>query len=193
MYRIVSDRYRRMIRRVRHFVLHSLLHADDPPHRLALGVAIGMFVTFTPTVGFQMAIVVFLAWLLRGNKAVGLPIVWISNPATIVPIYYSCYKVGCEILRHEMVRRQWWAELGHPPEGWWPAVSFYWSRLIEIALPLWLGGLVVGLAAAYPTYYLVRGLIRAYRLRRWGQLTPPDCDGLLSPDTAVQHGCDDAA
>ena len=31
-------------RRVRRFVYHHLLHADDPPHRLALGVGIGVFV-----------------------------------------------------------------------------------------------------------------------------------------------------
>ena len=45
-------------------------------------VAVAMFITFTPTVGLQMILSVFFAWLLRANKAVGIPIVWISNPAT---------------------------------------------------------------------------------------------------------------
>ena len=83
----VLARFRSPWQRVRHFVLHDILHADDPPHRLALGVAIGMFVTFTPTVGLQMVLVGVLAWLLRANKLVGLPVVWLSNPATVVPIY----------------------------------------------------------------------------------------------------------
>lgn len=163
----------RFIRRMRNFVYHQLLHADDPPHRLALGASIGVFVAFTPTVGFQMVINVFLAWLLRANKLVGLPIVWISNPATIVPMYYSCYVVGRTLLRLDRVGEHWWKQLAHPPEGWWPFVCFYWTRLMEIAVPLWTGCLVVGILLAYPTYYVLFHVIRSYRLRRWGQLVPP--------------------
>jgi uncharacterized protein (DUF2062 family) len=48
-----------------------------------------VFVAFTPTVGIQV-IVLFLTWLLCANKAISLPIVWLSNPATIVPIYWGC-------------------------------------------------------------------------------------------------------
>ena len=166
-----------MIRRyrdaLRHYIYHTLLHADDPPHRLAMGVAIGMFVTFTPTVGFQMVLVVLLAWLLRANKVAGVPVVWISNPATLVPIFFSCYVVGQMILGSEPIGQAWWTELTTPPEGWFPAVSFYWSKLMEIAVPLWTGSLVVGLAIAYPTYYLVYFSVRTYRRRRWGQDLPP--------------------
>jgi uncharacterized protein (DUF2062 family) len=141
-----------------------------------------MFVTFTPTVGFQMMINVFLAWLLRANKAIGLPIVWISNPATIVPIYYTCYVLGRFMLGWERVPPHWWVELGHPTPGWWPAIGFYWSRLLEIAAPLWLGSIVIGLLLAYPTYYSLYYIIRTYRLKRWGQLSPPSYQGGLSDD-----------
>lgn len=171
--RYIRPRYRLLLRRVRRYIYHNVLHADDPPHRLALGAAIGMFVTFTPTVGFQMMINVFLAWLLRANKAIGLPIVWISNPATIVPLYYTCYVLGRVMLNWEPVSELWWHQLAQPPAGWWSAVAFYWSRLIEIAAPLWLGSVVIGLLLAYPTYYILYWVIRAYRLRRWGQLMPP--------------------
>ncbi|MDA1054245.1 MAG: DUF2062 domain-containing protein [Planctomycetota bacterium] len=90
----VTGRFRSAWRKCRRFVLHSVLHTDDPPARLALGAAIGMFFMFTPTFGFQMLLVVFVAWLLRANKAVGLPIVWISNPATMIILYYPCYYIG---------------------------------------------------------------------------------------------------
>jgi uncharacterized protein (DUF2062 family) len=140
---------------------------------LALGAAIGVFVAFTPTVGFQMVITVFLAWLLKANKAVGLPIVWISNPATMVPIYYSCYYVGRSMLGWEPVGEQWWRRFSNPPPGWWPTISSYWSWLMEIATPLWLGSVVIGLLLAYPTYYLLFHIIRVYRIRRWGEIVPP--------------------
>ena len=96
--KIVGDKLRAAIKSVKDFCILRILHADDPPHRLALGIAIGMFVTFTPLIGFQMLISVFLAWLLRANKLVGVPLVWISNPVTFVPIYYPCYWLGCKVL-----------------------------------------------------------------------------------------------
>ncbi len=171
--RHIRARYRLIERRSRKFIYHNVLHADDPPHRLALGAAIGMFVAFSPTVGFQMMIVVFLAWLLRANKVIGLPIVWISNPATIVPIYYFCYVVGRSMLGWQPVPEHWWSRLGQPPAGWWSAVTFYWTRLVEIAAPLWLGCTVIGMLLAYLSYCALYYLIRKYRLRRWGQLLPP--------------------
>ena len=95
---------RRGLHAVSDWLVKRLLHADDPPHRLALGAAIGMFVTFLPLIGFQMALVVVLATLLRANKAVGLPIVWITNPATIVPVFYACYVIGRLMLGHRADR-----------------------------------------------------------------------------------------
>ncbi len=112
--RQILARYRLYSRRIRRFILHNVLHADDPPHRLALGAAIGMFVTFTPTIGFQMVIVVFLSWLMGANKVVGLPIVWLSNPATFVPLYYSCYVIGRSVLGWTPIGDAWWSELAAP-------------------------------------------------------------------------------
>jgi uncharacterized protein (DUF2062 family) len=171
--RYIRPRLRRLLRQARRFIYHTVLHADDPPDRLALGAAIGIFVTLTPTVGFQMMISVFLAWLLRANKAIGIPIVWISNPATIVPMYYSCYVLGRFMLGWPAVSDSWWSELSRPPEGWWTAITFYWSRFVEIAAPLWLGSIVIGMLLAYPTYYALYWMICSYRMRRWGRLMPP--------------------
>jgi hypothetical protein len=169
----VRVRIRLLQRWISRFILHSVLHADDPPHRLALGIAIGVFITFTPTVGFQMALVVFLAWLLRANKIVGLPIVWLTNPVTIVPIYYTCYRVGRFVLQQPPVGFGWWSELSRPPKGWLPAAAFYSRRFTEIAWPLWMGSLLVGLLLGYLAYYASYHAICAYRMKRWGQLIPP--------------------
>ena len=52
-------------------------------------------------------------------------------------------------------------------------MSFYWGRLYEVALPMMLGSVVVGFAAALPAYLVTYYAICFYRLRRWGQLIPP--------------------
>lgn len=158
---------------MRRFVLHNILHADDPPHRLALGIAVGVWVTFTPTIGLQMLLVVALAWLLGANKVVGLPVVWVSNPVTFVPIFWPSYWLGATLLGRDPTREGFWRELIQPPPGWWERVVFYWSAFMEIAGPIWLGSLIVGTTVAAISYLVANRLICAYRIRRWGGVVPP--------------------
>lgn len=147
-------------------MIKNVLHADDPPHRLALGVAISLFVTFTPTIGFQTALVIGLAWLLGANKLVGLPLVWISNPATFVPIYYPSYRIGRWLLGGTPVSWKWWRELAHPPLSGGEAFRFYWSRMLEIIEPLSVGCLVVATPVALISYVVSYQLVVKYRRLR---------------------------
>ncbi|XZE52249.1 DUF2062 domain-containing protein [Planctomycetaceae bacterium SH139] len=169
-------RLQRIYLRLRRFITHNLLHADDPPHRLALGVAIGMFFAFTPLIGVQMVLVVAAAWVFRANKAVGVPLVWISNPATFVPIFYPCYLIGNAILGWPLVSRQWWAALADPPVGFIEGSRFYWARMLEIFAPLMLGSIAVALPLAIMSYLVTRTVIERYRargLKKWRRRNPP--------------------
>lgn len=156
----------RLVVKARRFLVHNVLHADDPPHRLALGVAIGLFVAITPTGGVQSVLVVLLAWLLGGNKVVGLPLVWISNPATAVPIYYPCYLLGHYILGGESVTRDWWHELARGPVSRAHSAEFYWSRLMQIIEPLLVGSLIVASVLAAVSYAVTYHLIVKFRRAR---------------------------
>lgn len=172
--RHIRARLRLYSQRTRRFILHRVLHADDPPHQLALAVAIGVFITITPTVGVQSILVVLVAWLLGANKLLGVPVLWISNPITIVPMYYGCYKVGVLLTQTDGVDPEWWTALADPPPaGWIESIAFYWSRFTEVAVPMWVGCLVVAAIAGPISYVISYRMIRFYRLRRWGQLVPP--------------------
>ncbi len=166
--------------RIRDFCVFKVLHADDPPHRLALGVAVGMFVTFMPLIGLQMLLSVFIAWMLRANKLVGVPLVWISNPLTAVPIYYPCYLLGCKLLGMAAVSDDWkkleaaWQQIQADRKATWlNKLNFWWHSILDVVWPLSLGCVVVGLTAGVLSYYISLFAIRRYRLRRWGQLMPP--------------------
>lgn len=174
MHRYAKRKTIRMWIRTRRFVMHNVLHADDPPHPLALGVAIGLFVTFTPTVGLQMILVMFLAWILKANKLVGLPIVWLSNPATFVPIYASAYGIGSLLMHSEPKGPEWWESLHHPPPGFIAHTQFYWSRFAEILLPLTIGCLLVASVIGVIGYIVTYSVIYTYRMKRFGSLTPPE-------------------
>lgn len=193
--KFVSDKVNQYWNQAKDFCVYRVLHADDPPHRLALGVAIGMFVTFMPLIGFQMALSVFLAWLLRANKLVGIPLVWISNPVTIVPIYYPCYWIGCKILSTPVVTDEWsnlkvnWQTLQADPSAQWGSkVRFWWDSFFDFAGPLGLGCLVVGTTVGVIAYYGSLFAIRYYRIRRWGQLMPP---GLTPEENAFGEQVDE--
>ena len=166
----LTDTIRQGLRNGHRFLMRSVLHADDPPDRLALGAAIGMFVAFTPTFGFQMALAVFIAWLLRANKTIGLPIVWISNPGTMALTYYGCYTVGCWLLGTERIWQAVMTRWRDPASGWTAAIAIL---LQEGGPPFLLGCLAVAICTAVPTYYVTYHAICWYRLRRWGQLVPP--------------------
>ncbi|MCG3179158.1 MAG: hypothetical protein BIFFINMI_01490 [Phycisphaerae bacterium] len=154
----------------RWFLLHKVLHVDDTPHRIALGLAIGMFVTFTPTIPFQMVLTVALCWLLRANLVVGVPLVWITNPVTMGPIYYFNFRIGELLLgpgkstAHESFRRLSRFRGG---QGFWADLFAYahhvWRLLLEVFWRCWLGSLIVSAVLAVATYFVGYWLVIRYR------------------------------
>ncbi|MEZ6135644.1 MAG: DUF2062 domain-containing protein [Pirellulaceae bacterium] len=190
--KFVSDKLNHYWKQAKDFCVYKILHADDPPHRLALGIAIGMFVTFLPLIGVQMVLSVFLAWLLRANKLVGVPLVWISNPLTMGPIYYPCYVLGCKLLGMAAIDDEWsklvrnWQTLQNDPNvTFGNKVGFWWQGLLEFMGPLGLGCLIVASVAGVLSYYVSLLAIRSYRLRRWGQLMPPSLTPVDHEDEAT--------
>lgn len=161
--------------KAREFVVHRILHADDPPHRLALGIAVGLFVAFLPIVGVKTGLAFGLAWMFGANKAVSVPLVWLSNPVTIVPMSYPGYWLGCKILDQSMSMN--WIETLRSKESWLVKTGQLMECLQDVALPLLLGCGIVAIVVAIPSYYFSLFSIRTYRMRRWGQLVPPTTEG----------------
>jgi len=68
------------------------LHGD--PHYVALGMGIGVFVAITPTIPFHTILVILLAVVFKASKPAAILGVWVSNPFTVVFLYFACYKTG---------------------------------------------------------------------------------------------------
>ena len=162
---------RYILKRIRLFFIYRILHVDDTPHRIALAVAVGMFVAWTPTMGFQMLLTVLLATLVRANKLVGVPFVWISNLITMVPIYRWCnYPVGLAIMGSEypppnfsnaiLVGGSWWLDT------WVNRIVAFWQATWQAFPPLWVGSMVLGLPIGTASYFAVKYVIIAYRRHR---------------------------
>ena len=176
--------FRDFWRRVQQIVIHNILHLDDTPHRIAWGVFIGTIIAFTPTLGLQILIYIPIATLLRANKVSGIPILFISNPLTAVPLYYSTWKVGAAVMHpdKEVTRstiKRWLGETGRTLKndglGRLLAAEF-WSDagrlLASTGAELWVGGLLCGIVAAVPIYFLTRWGINAVRHLRDARRLP---------------------
>lgn len=145
-------------------LLRSILMLDDTQHSIALGTALGMFIGMTPTVGVQMIIVMVVAFLTRNlfqfNRVAALITVYVSNPVTVVPIYYFLYWVGKQFVGGEVTRERFESLLAYEGfAGWWNAVT---GLLFDIGTPLFVGTLIVAPICGLITYPVMRRLLQTF-------------------------------
>lgn len=146
-------------------LLRYVLSLDDTPHHIALGVTAGMFIGLTPTVGIQMGIVVvvyfLLSPLLRFNCKAALVTVYISNPLTMVPLYWFDYRVGQMLLGGNVTREEFAAILKYDGfAGWWATIT---TLFIELGWTMCVGSLLVASIGAVITYPVMRYLFHIFR------------------------------
>lgn len=146
-------------------LLRRILMSNDPPHAIALGTAIGMFFGMTPTVGLQLVLVMITATLTRRifyfNRAAALITVYISNPITIVPIYYFLFLAGTLIIPGEITSEELEAILQYDSfSGWWEAVT---GLFIKIGGPLLVGTAIVAPISGLLTYPIMLWIVKKFR------------------------------
>nr|WP_294934963.1 DUF2062 domain-containing protein [uncultured Flavobacterium sp.] len=78
----------------RDFLREDILASSDSNSKKALSIALGVFIGIAPFWGFQTAIVIFLAVLLRWNKALAFAFSNVSIPPMIPFIIYGSLKAG---------------------------------------------------------------------------------------------------
>jgi hypothetical protein len=128
-------------------------------HRRSVAGAtfIGVFCAFLP-IPFQMLLAAFLAIVSRCNLPLSVVLVWITNPITITPIFYFCYRLGAWLLdMHIQVE----------------TIKLSWEWLVEnlgtIGYPLIVGSLVCGWVAGLTAMVIVRVVWRFHVISRWRQ------------------------
>ena len=129
------------------------------PEEIARGMALGIFIGMTPTMGLQMPIALVCAWVLKQNRIAAVLGVWITNPATAPFIYGLEYEVGRRLMGLDYV--------GFPAELTLESVR---QTGWEILAPLWLGGILAGLLLAPVAYWVTLRLVplfKVWRPRRW--------------------------
>ena len=144
--------------------LRALLHLDDPPSRLALALAVGVFISCTPLYGAQTLLALLVATVTRLNKAATVLGTWLNLPWFAPFLYAAALKIGARVLAEVRDRE---AEslavlFGTPLRV---SLSDLAGVLPDISLALVIGTTVVGLVAGVATYVVAFGIIRRRRAR----------------------------
>jgi len=144
----------RMLRPVRHWLQNpEIWHL----HRRSVSGAtfIGLFCAFIP-VPSQMLLAAVLAVASRCNLPLAVAWVWITNPLTIPPMFYFCYRLGAWLLDMKV-------EVATIELSW----TWLSANIGAIGYPMLIGGLVCGWVAGLTGMVVVRILWRFHVIRRW--------------------------
>ena len=126
-----------------------------------------MFWGMTPTVGVQMMIVLAFYYLCKPfftfNVKAALVTVYISNPVTMLAIYWFDYEVGRLLVGGDLTKAELAAVLEYSSLAeWWETVRDLVGR---VGLPMLVGSVAVGTASALAAYPLTRWLVVSWRGR----------------------------
>jgi len=168
-------------------LLRTILMLDDTPHSIALGTAIGMFIGLTPTVGVQMGLVLVFAFLVRPlfsfNKVAAVLTVYVSNPFTVAPIYWGCYRLGTIFVEGHVTYEDFATIVEyHNFREWWDTAT---TLFVDVGTPLLVGSLIVAVLTSVPTYPIMLWLIQ--------HLRPTKAAESAAAEVAVASTTDDPA
>jgi uncharacterized protein (TIGR03546 family) len=127
----------------------EILSLDSHPGHIAVGFAVGVFISFTPFFGLHTPMAIAVAFIFRLNKLTCITGAWINTPLTVLPILGLSYKLG-RLLQ------------GLPPVEL-KLNGLEWQHLQKYAKSLLLGSSIIGFVAAIIAYFLCYYLVVRFR------------------------------
>ena len=139
---------------LREFIKRAKTLQGDP-HYIAMGMAVGIFASLTPTVPFHTVIAIALAFILRGSKPAAAIGVWFCNPVTIPFFYLGSYKVGMFILGKSI-----------PFDQKYESITELMNLGMDVTIAMVIGGVILGILPGIAAYFITRRIFKHIRLRK---------------------------
>ena len=151
------------IKRACKYFYYRFIRLQATPESLARGVALGLFISTTPTFGVQTFIALFLAALLRCSKIAAVVAAQLTNALTAPFIFLGTYYMGAVILDSPFDQSRLDGLLDGFEWGsvWTSGFSAFvplWEGFRDVFVSLWVGGLIVGVVLAAIGYFVVLGI-----------------------------------
>ena len=179
----ILDRMRDLIwprtsfRRSSLYLIKRILRLSTTPHAVSAGVAVGVFASFSPFLGFHLVIALILALPLYGNLLIASLSTLCGNPVTFPAIWTANYFVGSFIINGTTEDVASGSEL-------WQLIStslvsdFSWENLTnvikfvggEIGWPMLIGSIPNGLIVSITLYLITYYFVSTYRNSRESKL-----------------------
>lgn len=155
------------------YVLRRMRRLRGTPHEIAIGAAAGMFISFTPFLGFHFILAGLGAWILRGSILASALGTFVGNPLSFPFIWVSAYQMGNWMLGSEgkvssldelteklralsgSIKSLSLGTLQTTLDSVWPLIK-----------AMFIGGAPLGLLIAVLGYYIVRKTVETYQHRR---------------------------
>ena len=122
---------------------YRITKIKDFPDSVALGMAWGAAVSFTPLLGFHLIICYLGTWLMRGNLIAATVGTIIGNPWTFPFIFYLDYKIGTTMFVSSIDFYEF-------------KISFLVENFEELFYPTLLGSLPLALLVWFITFFTCR-------------------------------------
>ena len=143
-------------RRTATYLRHRIARLPGTPHSIAIGLACGVAVSFTPLIGLHFVLAALIAWAIGGNVLASAIGTAIGNPWTFPLIWFVSHTIG-----------SWILGLDPPVEK---ADDFTLARLrnstLHVLLPMLVGSVPLVIAAWFASYFPMRLAIDGYQLAR---------------------------
>jgi uncharacterized protein (DUF2062 family) len=121
----------------------------------SMGLGIGLFMAFMP-MPLQVIPSTAVALLVRANLPLAIAGVWLTNPFTVPPLYFMCYRIGT-----------WVLGLPALPIAFDPSWTWLRETLVLIWQPFVLGCFIAATVSGTLGYVGVRLLWRWNVIRAW--------------------------
>ncbi len=146
----------------------KLLQIEDTPERTALAFSIGVFLGFSPFLGFHTLTGLAVAFLFRLNRVAVLLGVWLNTPWWLVPYYTVATWLGMRVVQFRIdwvtLKRifQLGKDRGFLAAEFWTQITSQWEFLISFLI----GSLILALLLSFIAYPLCLRWIKFYRSQK---------------------------
>ena len=125
---------------------HRITKIKDFPESVAVGMAWGVAVSFTPLLGFHLLICYLGTWLMRGNLIAATVGTVVGNPWTFPFIFYLDYKIGTTIFLNRIDNYEF-------------KISFLIENFESLFYPTLLGSLPLALFMWFAAYNITKNFL----------------------------------
>lgn len=150
-------------------ILWKLASIEGSHHSIAMGVAVGIFISVTPTIPFHTLFAIILAFFIKANKKAAIIAVWFSNPITIPLFYAGAYYAGTFIMGidHSNIQLIYTlldklqSDIGLNAKT--VALADFFKAELSIFYAMIVGGIVLGIIPGIISYFLTRSWLKKIR------------------------------